>query len=270
MFSLLWHTNRNVSSIRRAGAVAFSALKSWRSRRSSVPSRPLLCIGHSHVACVALAAEAAAHPVHALNFWRMPGAIRQESGGPRFDIATERRLREHDGPVFSMVGGAAHVVLGFLVHPRRFDFVLPAEPELPLDQAAEVIPALAVQRILESQMGEALALMSLVRGLCRGRMFQVEPPPPCAAPERISADIPWDLYPDRCREVSPGSLRYKLWRLHSQILSDWCAGTGVDLLPVPAGTTDAEGFLREPYSGDGVHGNERYGALVLDQLRQLA
>jgi len=251
--------------------MALGALRSWLSPRSSGASRPLLCIGHSHVACVARAAKAAGQPLQALNFWNMPGAIRQESGGPRFDIAIERRLREHDGPVFSLIGGAAHAVLGFLVHPRRFDFVLPADPALPLDQAAELIPSLAVQRLLESQMGEYLALMALVRGLCAGRMFHIEPPPPCAHPESTQARIPWDLFPGRCREVSPVALRYKLWRLHSQILSDWCARTGVDLVPVPAGTIDADGCMREAYSGaHGLHGNARYGALVLDQMKQLA
>lgn len=250
--------------------MAFSALISWLPRRSSASAHPLLCIGHSHVACVALAARSAAHPLQALNFWKMPGAIRRDSGGPRFDLAIERQLREHDGPVFSMLGGAAHVVLGFLVHPRRFDFVLPAEPALPLDPAAELIPSLAVQRMLESQMGDYPALLARVRGLCAGRVFHIEPPPPCADPERLHARIPWAVFPGRCREVSPVSLRYKLWRLHSQILTHWCAETGVDLLPVPAGTTGADGCLCEPYCRDGVHANEHYGALVLEQMRQLA
>lgn len=250
--------------------MAFGALTSWLSRRPSGPSRPVLCIGHSHVACVERAARAAGYPFHALNFWQMPGAIRHERGGPCFDLATERRLREHDGPVFSMIGGAAHVVLGFLVNPRRFDFVLPAEPELPLDQAAELIPSMAVQRILESQMGEYLALMSLVRGLCAGPMFHVESPPPCANPERMHPRRQWALPQDKHREVSPVSLRYKLWRLHSQILSHWCAGTAVELLPVPTGAFDADGCMRERYCRDGVHGNERYGALVLEQMRLLA
>jgi hypothetical protein len=243
---------------------------SWWSRRPTGPSRPLLCIGHSHVACVARAAQAAAYPLRALNFWELPGAIRQDGGEPRFDAAIERQLREHDGPVFSMIGGAAHVVLGLLVHPRRFDFVLPAEPALSLDPAAELIPSLAMQRILESQMSEYLALMSLVRGLCTGRMFHVEPPPPCADAERMQAEVPWEMFPDRCREISPASLRYKLWRLHSQILSGWCADAGLDLLPAPSGTMDADGFMREPYYGDGVHANESYGALVLEQMRQIA
>lgn len=250
--------------------MAFGALTSWLSRRPGGPSRPVLCIGHSHVACVERAARAAGYPFHALNFWQMPGAIREDSGGPRFDIATERRLREHDGPVFSLIGGAAHIVLGFLVHPRRFDFVLPSDPGLPLDPDAEVIPSLAVQRILESQMSVYPALMSQVREACSGRMFHVEPPPPCADPARMHARIPWERFPGRCREVSPVSLRYKLWRLHSQLLSRWCADAGVDLVRVPPGATDAGGCLRDLYCRDGVHGNERYGALVLEQMRPLA
>lgn len=241
-----------------------------RSPRAGGSLRPLLCVGHSHVACVARAAEASGHPLQALNFWNLPGAVLKERGEPRFSTAIERQLREHSGPVFSMIGGAAHVVLGLLVHPRRFDFVLPSHPQLALDPDAELIPSLGVQRALESEMSEHLALMSLVRGFCTGRMFHVEPPPPCADAKWISANVRWKLLPNRRREISPSSLRYKLWRLHSQLLSRWCADAGVDLLPVPAGTTDADGFMREPFLSDGVHANERYGALVFEQMTSLA
>ena len=131
-------------------------------------------------------------------------------------------------------------------------------------------PIGAVQRALESEMSVYLALMSLVRGFCTGRMFHVEPPPPCADAKWISANMRWKLFGNRRREVSPPSLRHKLWRLHSQLLSRWCADAGVDLLPVPAETMDADGFMREPFLSDGVHANERYGALVLEQMTSLA
>lgn len=220
---------------------------------------------------VAQAAQAVGEEIDTLDFWKMPGVIRQEPDGPRFAPGVERRVREHDGTVCSMIGGAVPSVVGFLVHPRRFDFVLPAAPGLPLDPAAELIPASAVRRLLETHMAEYLALMSLVRSLCRGRMVHAEPPPPCAAPERLHPEaVPWALFPDRCREVSPVALRYKLWRLHSQILSEWCARHGVDLLPAPPASHDDEGHLRESFCADGLHGNQRYGALVLKQVRQLS
>jgi hypothetical protein len=230
---------------------------------------PILCIGHSHVASVAQAAAALGVPFKALNFWEMPGAIVLENGVPHLSPQLESQLREHPGPVFSMIGGAAHGVLGMLVHPRRFDFVLPAQPLLPLDPAAEVLPALAVRRVLESLTAEYLALMSQVRRLCVGQMCHIESPPPYADAERMHADMPWGMYPGMCQEISPAALRYKLWRLHSQIIGEWCREAGALFVPCPPETFDENGFMREPYYGDGAHANMAYGERLLEQMRRL-
>jgi hypothetical protein len=206
----------------------------------------------------------------ALNFWELPGAITLEDGVPRLSPEIEQQLMQHPGPVFSMIGGAAHNVLGMLVHPRRFDFVLPAQPQLPLDSAAEVLPALAVRRVLESLTAEYLALMAEVLRLCGGEMCHIESPPPYANAERMHADVPWGMYPDMRREISPAALRYKLWRLHSQIVGDWCREAGARFVPCPPETIDENGFMLETYYGDGAHANVSYGERVLEQMRRLA
>jgi hypothetical protein len=242
----------------------------WLTNRHAQTPGPLLCIGHSHVACVARAAELESIPLQALNFWGMPGAIQHNDGTPRFSVILEQQLKQHRGPVFSMVGGAAHGVLGLLVHSRRFDFVLPAQPALPLDPAAEVLPALAVRRLLESLMTDYLALMSEIHRLCAGPLFHVEPPPPFADAKRMHADIPWAMYPGMRHEISPAHFRYKLWRMHSQILNDWCISSGATFVAHPRETVDESGFMRERYYGDGAHANTAYGELVLEQMRLLA
>jgi hypothetical protein len=183
---------------------------------------PILCIGHSHIVSVAQAAAALGVPFKALNFWEMPGAIALENGVPRLSPQLERQLREHLGPVFSMIGGAAHGVLGMLVHQ-----------------------------------------------LCAGRMCHIESPPPYADAERMHADMPWGMYPGMCHEISPAVFRYKLWRLHSQIIGKWCNETGTIFVPCPAETLDENGFMREPYYGDGAHANATYGELILEQMRGL-
>lgn len=238
--------------------------------RRMVPSARLMCIGHSHVACVARAAEATGVPLQAFNFWEMPGAILSTDGGPVLSTSLELRLKQHAGPVFSMMGGAAHGVLGMLVHPRRFDFVWPAQPALPLDSAAEILPALLVRHMLESLMTDHLALMQQVRRLGTGQLFHIEPPPPYADADRIHADIPWAMYPGMCQEISPAPFRYKLWRLHSQIVREWCEAAGATFVPCPDEAIDENGFMRDPYYGDGAHANTAYGKLVLAQMRQLA
>jgi hypothetical protein len=231
---------------------------------------PLLCIGHSHVACVARAAAAEGVPLRAFNFWELPGAIRQDGARPVFAAAILDALASHEGPVFSLIGGAAHVVMGMLVHPRRFDFVLPAEPDLPLDPAAEILPAQAVRQTIEALADEYLALMEELGRCCRGPMHHVEPPPPYADSARMHQDVPWGMFPDRCREVSPPALRYKLWRVHSQVLRGWCLRTGAHWVPAPAASMDDAGFMLAPFYGDGAHADIAYGALVLQQMRERA
>lgn len=230
----------------------------------------MLCVGHSHVACVAKAARAASVPLLALDFWAIPDAIIRDDGPPRFSRLLVTQLQQHDGPVFSFIGGAAHGVIGMLVHPRRFDFVLPWAPGLPLDPEAEVLPAMAVRGILEAAMVEYLSLLDQLRELCTGALFHVESPPPYADAQRMHGDIPWGLYPGMLHEISPAWTRYKLWRMHSCIVEDWCRANNVEMVSAPTLAMDADGFLRESYYGDGAHANDAYGALVLDQMRQLA
>lgn len=232
--------------------------------------KPLLCIGHSHVSCVARAAAIDGVSLRSFNFWDLPEAINRERGHPTFCTSICDALMQHDGPVFSLVGGASHVVMGMLVHPRRFDFVLPQEPDLPLDPTAEILPALAVRRVIESLAQEYLMLMDEVRRLCTGPMYHMEPPPPYRDATRMHADIPWGMFPDRCQEISPAPLRYKLWRMHSQVLAAWCHGAGVGLVAAPPTSMDDSGFMLATYYGDGAHANEAYGSLLLQQMRALA
>lgn len=237
---------------------------------SPARATPLHCIGHSHVTCVAQAARIAETSLQAWNFWEMPGAVERADGEPRLSPTMSQQVQQIDGPVFSLIGGAAHGVLGMLVHPRRFDFVLAEEPGLALDAAAELIPCVAVQRTLEALMSDYLILMAQVNSLCQGPMFHIESPPPFADAQRMQQDIPWDMYPGMLHEISSAPLRYKLWRLHSSILREWCAAAGAGFVPAPPATMDQNGFMLEAFYGDGAHANAAYGELVLAQMRRLA
>jgi glycosyltransferase involved in cell wall biosynthesis len=230
----------------------------------------VLCIGHSHLMCVAKAAREAGFHLQALNFWEMTDAVEQHEDGPRLSAPLQRKLREHAGPVFSLIGGGVYGELGTLVHPRRFDFVLPQAPELPLDDAAELLPALAVRRVMESMLADYLSLMAQVRALCSGPMFHIEPPPPSADGERMCKDVVWAMFPGMLREISPAALRLKLWKLHSRIIAEWCDEAGVRFVPCPPSSIGAEGFLDDACYGDGAHANVSYGERVIAQIRSLA
>lgn len=231
---------------------------------------PPLCIGHSHLRCVQVAALDTGAALRAINFWDDGSVIHNSPEDPVLNIELQREVRAHPGALFSFVGGGAHTVIALASHPRRYDFVLPEDPDLPVDPRAELVPADAVRAVLEREATPYLKLMRHLRSLVHARLVHVEPPPPCPDNESIAPHMPWSLFPGMLQEVAPRWLRYKAWRLHSKIVSDWCAVNDIAFLPVPAVAADASGFLRQEYFQDGVHANAAYGRLLLGQMQELA
>ena len=104
-----------------------------------------------------------------------------------------------------------------------------------------------------------------------GKLIQLESPPPLADSGTIATQA--DAYfKDRGigdLGVAPAGLRYKMWRLHSRIVADYCAELGVRFLPVPCETQDDNGFLLPHFAGDATHGNAAYGEAVIRALEAL-
>lgn len=230
----------------------------------------MLAIGHSHLRCVQVAASGQGESLDAFNFWDDGSLLCNLPEGPALTARLQSRVQDHEGIVFSYIGGGAHTVIGLVSHPRRYDFVLPEAPDLPFDARAEILPVAAVKAALLAQTESYLQLMRHLRSLAPGRMVHMEPPPPCPDEDRISPHIPWSLFPGMLQEVAPRHLRYKAWRLHSCIVSDFCREQGIEFMAYPREAADTEGFLREQYFLDGVHANSGYGALQLRQMREAA
>jgi hypothetical protein len=232
---------------------------------------PMFCIGHSHVACVEKAASEQGVALTAINFWQVPGALARENDRWKLSDQTKQRIGRHAGPVFSLIGGSAHVVLGMLVHPRPWDFVLPAAEHLPLAPGTELIPFPAVNQILFGLMREYLEMTLDVKELATAGMFQMQPPPPYADAERIAPHIMGfaAMIDGMLPEIAPAPFRYKLWLLQSSLLEAHCAEHGIGLVPYPSAAADEEGYLSDDCFSDGAHGNTAYGALVLEQMRRL-
>jgi hypothetical protein len=231
----------------------------------------MFCIGHSHVACVEKAASEQGVALTAINFWHAPGALTRQNDRLKLSDQTRQRIGRHAGPVFSMIGGSAHVVLGILVHPRPWDFVLPAAEHLPLAPGTEVIPYGAVKQVLFGLMQEFLEITLQVKEVAKGAIFQMEPPPPNSDAQRILPHIMGflALIHGMRPEIAPAPFRYKLWRLQSSLLEAHCEEHGIGFVRHPSAITDDEGFLSPEYFNDGAHGNSAYGALVLEQMRRL-
>ncbi|MGE0279129.1 MAG: hypothetical protein AB7P20_00750 [Rhizobiaceae bacterium] len=237
---------------------------------SKPAKRPLLAIGHSHLGCVQDAAVACGLEMEAINFWLSPGASIPAEGTLRLSDELRTIVRKHRGPVLSFVGGSSHTVLGVLVHPRRFDFVLAEQPGLPIHPEAELLPQHAVAAMLRAHMRGYLDLMEEIAGIASEPIHHFESPPPYWNGVQMRRFIPWALFPDMKREISAAPFRWKMWRLHSALIRDWCEHIGADFTPCPERSFDERGFLAEACFQDGLHGNRAYGRLVVEQIGRLA
>jgi hypothetical protein len=245
-------------------------------------SRAILVIGQSHVAAIRSAAKARreADPdgprtrvIHTLEPQYAP-EVGGEGDAAGFVPALEEAIRDqiarHDPLVASASGGNVHNAFGLIRHPRPWDFLLSGESGLPLDPEAEPLSETLVRGALEAGLDRDRIRLHEIRRIA-GDFVQLESPPPVADSAYVAEQA--DAYfKDRAIArlgVASPALRYKIWRLHSRIVADVCAGLGVRFLPVPRETQDEQGFLRREYVGDATHGNQAYGEALIRALESL-
>ena len=234
-------------------------------RGKQAGATPVL-IGHSHAKAVFDAASQQGVLLKGYNLWSAPQpALNADRTAFHPEIAEVLRR----GPVFSAVGGSVHSVMAMVQHPRPFDFVLPSRPDLPMIEGAEVVPFAGIRRAMAASVEEFLQIMRLVCGQATGPIFHLEPPPPLEDGERVLEDVPWGFFPDLTREVAPASLRYKCWRLHSELVGAFCAEHDIELIPAPPEAMDSHGYLKPAHYLDAMHVNASYGALVLAQMKRV-
>jgi hypothetical protein len=171
-----------------------------------------------------------------------------------------------------MLGGSRHVALGMLNPPQDpFDFYLPEEPGLPLNPQARLLPVDVVAALLKRHMKQECDQLAELSGIFGAHLrLHVESPPPCPS-EHIRQHPAGFARMLHERGVAPAAFRYKLWRLHSCVMREFCAARDIRFVAAPAGTQDADGCLKPAYlRADPAHANAAYGVQVVRQLRELS
>ena len=210
--------------------------------------------------------------VHDVWAKRTPYADSAPEGGVAFNAEVMRLIDEvvpRDMPrcYVGTLGGNGHVLLALARHPRPFDFILPERPELPRDEAAELLPYEFFLEALKPLMMPYVWQMVAFRQAIGESFLCVETPPPYGDDSYVATHL-GDYVPNPDAIVSRVS-RYKCWRAHSYLLRFFCRHNDVDFLPAPRESMDEEGFLkREFYGADATHGNDRYGQLVVRQIEE--
>lgn len=229
--------------------------------------------------CLLLAAQEAGVPVDAIVLKRnMADDLRStlvSDVEPRVERATEltpgtlERLRS--GPVFVFIGGTYHMRFGLHPHPRPFDLVLPDAPDLPLDPGAEIIPAAAVQEMINRNLARHFTNLARVTDLAEGPVYHFEcPPPPSEAWVRAKQVYKMNRGKHPSMELAPPFLRYKLWCLSSEISRTYAEQLGAEFVARPDAAVDEDGFLLSEYCRNATHATSAYGALLLEQVKTIA
>jgi hypothetical protein len=168
--------------------------------------------------------------------------------------------------VVSMIAGSMHNGMTLIEHERPFDFVLEEEPDLPILSGREILPTKVFLAAMEEINGFWFGLFDFIRAHHKGPFIHIESPPPML--EDHIRKHPKSFADDIARVgVSPASIRYKSWRLHSKLHQIVMADLGGYFLPVPPESQDENGFLFSHLAAeDPIHGSPAYGELIYQQL----
>jgi len=167
------------------------------------------------------------------------------------------------------VAGNDYNALGLVNPPEKFDYVLPSQPELPLDVAARLLPCGVVASELRHLISYSLMFMQSVRQAVSQPIFLLAAPPPIPSADHIWQHGGTFLPEIEKHGVGSAALRYKLWRTQSEFFEMVARENDIVVLPPPPEALDPEGMLAEVAWGkDATHANLWYGERVLRQIAE--
>ncbi|MFN7225380.1 MAG: hypothetical protein ACK4MS_15315 [Paracoccaceae bacterium] len=232
----------------------------------------VLLVGHSHLTCIRQAFDQRGGQIEGLEleFAQLADAGFVPNLGPAGDVHPLLRqlvTAPRFAAIVSIIGGNAHFSLGLTNNPRRYDFISPEAPDLPLEDGAEIIPYWLVMRHLIGMSHETTPVLPAIRALApRIPFLHLESPPPVPA-ENVSRHAKHFAPFIKHYGLSRPERVLRFWRLQGKMMKDICDQTGITYLPAPASMVDAEGLLqRVAWRDDPTHAGPAYGHAVLDQL----
>lgn len=237
-------------------------------------------VGNSHVAAFVRAADARRENVdgarricaiHVRDEKYRPELVAEGGMSRLNDLLVKDILlvKASGAQMISCVGGNRHNVVGLMKHSRPFDFVLPRMPGLPLHENFELVPAVLIESLIRTLIEKEVAILSALRQLDPD-LIHIESPPPVKDSDFVMANagVYFDERGIGASGVNPPWIRYKLWRLYSEIIKQVCEGLGIRFHENPREVVDANGFLVPRAIQDATHANAWYAERVIFSLKQ--
>ncbi len=187
-------------------------------------------------------------------------------------LAEEVKSANPSFPIlFTCFSGNEHQAYSMLKHPRPYDFVLPNEPHLPLEENFEILPYPAIYRLMISIVSAPLVTLAAIGREVPHQIVCLSTPPPI--PDNTFLSDKKNALWTQIEQfgISSPVVRYKLWYLHALCTAESCRKLGMSFMFPPPAAQDEHGFMkRDGWHPDGVHGNMWYGERVLDQIEAYA
>lgn len=235
--------------------------------RGFTPRRkvPVLIVGNSHTGALSQAIDSGKDP--GLLIVRVAG----RDGTPYPRLRHPLLARYQPEVVVSMIAGNHHNAIGLLEAPEPYDFLLDEHPGLL--EGRRLVPLAEVEAAMEAHVAPHLVRLDRLLAAYPGRpAAHVAGPPPIGEESHIKT-YPGNYAPASGLnpEITPKSVRLKLYAVQNRVLAAHCAARGIAFIPAPAAGCDAEGFLAaDCRREDPTHGNARYGRLVLEEIKAFA
>jgi hypothetical protein len=254
-----------------------------------LPSRPInknfFCIGHSHLLSVKFFYEQNKNffSKNEIDFnflmlldkdYENYTKRRMGAANDKFDWSLKLNylIKKHAKDtnfITTFFGGNAHNIMGLVNHPEKFDFYLTGEADEKVLRGARIIPLSMIEANMKMSGGypETLWCLNAIRKIFSGKIVQVESPPPIPSRSHLLKYAgPFKSQFDKYG-AAPKELRYKLWRVHSNLIKQECAKLNIDYLQAPIDMIDENGFLqKKAWNLDTNHANSIYGESIINQL----
>ena len=171
-----------------------------------------------------------------------------------------------DGLIIS-ISGSDYLPICISNSNPPYDVILPSAPELPIIDNATVIPVAEIRSRLTRDIRHILLGIQEIKRLTNLPLYYLQSPPPIGSNSHIESHSAWAKNIIEKNGISPASLRYKIWQIHSDLIEEKCNELRIPYFYNPSELLEDGCYLhRNAYADDLMHANTWYGKIFLTHI----
>lgn len=179
---------------------------------------------------------------------------------------------KHNINIIMLFGGNFHNIFGLIKAKPAFDFVHPKFSSLEFDKTAEIIPYNALRELFRSDLSVHEEIIKEIgKRFSELNIMHLSSPPPVFDGEKVMENLgSYFTIRHENPELVHKSLRFKLWKVYTEMAEQICDKYKVPFIHVPSEMLDEdEMFLKLEYFEDSTHANQKYANKLINNLYHL-